>query len=64
MGDEPGAPPESWICQGADDCGVRVCCVCRVECSDCGLYACPEHIVEFGGKKACAICMAGFTEAA
>lgn len=60
MGDEPGAPPETDPCQGSDDCTARVCYACRVECSDCGLYACAEHIVEFGGEKVCAICMAGF----
>ena len=40
--DEPDMVP----CQGSDECRVRLCEDCRVQCDGCGLYSCAEHVSE------------------
>lgn len=68
---ERGDEPETWPCQGSDQCTKRVCEQCHgpagteedSQCQFCGLYACPEHLHsgEYDGERfdrICDICIA------
>jgi hypothetical protein len=58
-GEDGFAEMETVPCQGSDDCRARLCAACERKCSDCGLPACSEHLVDVSGKTICAICLAG-----
>jgi hypothetical protein len=50
---------ETSPCQGSDSCDARLCAACEQKCSDCGLPACSEHLVDVSGELLCCICLAG-----
>lgn len=45
-------------CQGSDSCESMLCQDCRHKCTECGLWACYDHMGWFIGERVCHLCLA------
>lgn len=56
---------ESYPCSGSDTCLDRLCEGCKQDCrGGCGLPACADHMLDYGGELTCSLCVALILEEA